>query len=115
MDDNHTKKGLCDVCGHDSTSIHAEISPGRQIFVCEKCLETAKDNFIWICVQCRSVFIRPKSLVLARLRDPDLKHAYAQCANMQIIQGIDRCIECDADGVRAFVAAERISKHSGHC
>ncbi len=115
MEDYLNKKELCDVCRHDWTTIHAEVSPGHQIFVCEKCLETAKSNFIWICMQCRSVYIRPKSLVLARLKDPALKQAYAQCADMQIIQGIDQCIECDAEGVTAFVAGEYIAKHGGHC
>jgi hypothetical protein len=76
--------------------------------------ETAK-NFIWICMQCGSVYIRPKSLVLKRLTDPGLRRAYLQCEDLQIIQGISQCIECDAEGVAEFVAGAESAKYGGHC
>ncbi len=115
MEDYSERKDLCNVCNEEMTTIHAEIAPGHHIFVCEKCLETAKQNFIWICTHCGNVYIRPKSLVLKRLTDPQLKWAYQQCENLQIIQGIDRCIECDTEGVLLHVAAEKSVKSSGHC
>jgi hypothetical protein len=115
MEDYLNSKGLCHVCREGTTTIHAEIAPGQQIFVCEKCLETAKQNFIWICVHCGSVYIRPKSLVIKRLRDPGLKRAYAQCEDLQIIQGIDRCIECGPEEIVEYVAAAKGEKSGGHC
>ncbi len=95
---------MCIVCRQDKTTIHAEVAPGQQVYVCEKCLETAKQNFIWICMSCGNVYIRPKSLVLKRLADPSLKHAYLQYKDQQIIQGIDRCIECDTTRIVQYVA-----------
>jgi hypothetical protein len=115
MEDYPDKKELCHLCRNSSTTIHAEISPGQHIIVCGKCLETAKQNFIWVCMQCGNVYIRPKSLVLSRLKDPELRRAYGRCMDMQLIQGIDRCIECDAEGIKEFVAGEHAAKHSGHC
>jgi hypothetical protein len=73
--------------------------PGVKIYVCENCLDTAKYNFIWICMNCGKVYIRPKELVIKRIKDFELKRAYLLCANMQIIQGIDMCIECDPEGI----------------
>jgi hypothetical protein len=115
MEEYLSKKKLCHLCKSSSTTIHAEILPGEHIFVCEQRLETAKQNFIWICMSCGNVYIRPKSLVLSRLKDPKLRSAYEQCRGMQIIQGLDRCIECDAEGIKEFVAAEHTAKHGGHC
>jgi hypothetical protein len=111
MEDFLNSKGLCSVCREGMTTINAEVAPGQHVFVCEKCLETAKQNFIWICMHCGSAYIRPKSLVLKRLIDPELKRAYLQCADLQIIQGIDRCIECDPEGIVEFVAAAKSAKN----
>ncbi len=115
MEDDLNSKEICHICREEMTAIHAEIAPGKHIFVCKKCLESAKQNFIWICMFCGNVYIRPKSLVLKRLTDPGLKRAYLECENLQIIQGIDRCIECDAEGITEYVAAARGAKHGGHC
>ncbi len=114
MEDYINSNELCIVCKHEKTTIHAEVAPGHHIHVCEKCLESAKQNFIWICMSCGNVYIRPKSLVLERLTDPALKRAYLQCKDQQIIQGIDRCIECDAAGVVQYVAETKYAK-TGHC
>lgn len=115
MDDYLSSKGLCSVCREAMTTVSAEVGPGKSIFVCKQCLETAKQNFIWICMHCGSVFIRPKILVLKRLTDPELKRAYYQCADMQIIQGIDLCVECDPEGVVEVVSASKTAKNGGHC
>lgn len=115
MDDYLNSKGLCQVCREEITTISAEAAPGQHFFVCEKCLESAKQNFIWICAHCGNVFIRPKSLVLKRLADPDLRRAYQQCEDLQIIQGIDRCIECAPEEIEEFVAAAKGEKNGGHC
>lgn len=115
MEDYLNSKGLCHVCRQEATAIHAEIGPGQHVYVCEKCLETAKLNFIWICAHCGSVYIRPKSLVIKRLTDPRLKKAYRECEDMQIIQGIDMCVECDAEGIVECVAAAKGAQNGGHC
>jgi hypothetical protein len=115
MEDHMNVKRLCHICKAETTTIHAELAPGQNIFVCEKCLETAKQNFIWICIHCGSAYIRPKSLVLKRLSEPELKRAYAQCEDLQIIQGIDRCIECSPEVIMEYVAAAKGEKKGGHC
>ncbi len=115
MNDGPNAKGICTICRETLTTIRADVEGGMQIFVCEKCLETAKSNFVWICLACGSVFIRPKSIVLARLTDPELKKAYHACEQLQIIQGIDRCIECDPEGIVAAVAAAKNERGEGHC
>ncbi len=115
MEDYINSNEMCIVCRREKTTIHAEVAPGQHVYVCEKCLETAKQNFIWICMSCGNVYIRPKSLVLKRLTDPALKLAYLQYKDQQIIQGIDRCIECDAAGVVQYVAETKYAKNAGHC
>ncbi len=115
MEDYLSSKAICQVCREKLTTIHAEGAPGIHVHVCQDCLETAKQNFIWICMHCGNVYIRPKSLVLKRLTDPALKRAYLECEDLQIIQGIDMCIECDAEGVTEFVAAAKSDKNCGRC
>ncbi len=115
MEEYSNGKGLCQVCREALTTINADVAPGKRVFVCEKCLETARQNFIWICAQCGNVYIRPKSLVLKRLRDPGLREAYRQCEDLQIIQGIDQCIECAPEEIVEYVAASKNEKYGGHC
>jgi len=115
MDDVLNSKGLCSVCHESQTTIRAEVAPGAAVFVCDKCLEKAKQNFIWVCLGCANVYIRPKSLILARLRDPELRKAYHACADLQIIQGIDRCIECDPDAIVEHVADAHGVRSGGSC
>ncbi len=108
-------KGLCVVCKEAMTTIHTDVEGGMKIFVCEKCLESTKQNFIWICIGCGNVFIRPKSIVLKRLADSRLKKAYHVCEDLQIIQGIDRCIECAPEDIMEMVAASKSERGGGHC
>lgn len=89
----------CSICKHELTTTHAEVMPGVKIHICENCLEAARHYFIWICMNCGRVYIRPKELVISRIADYELKSAYALCKDMQIIQGIDMCIECDPEGI----------------
>ncbi len=115
MKDYSEDKGLCMVCKQATTAINTEVEGGVRIFVCEKCLETTKQNFIWICMGCGNVYIRPKAIVLKRLMDSPLKKAYQVCEDLQIIQGIDRCIECDPETIMEVVAAARSEEGKGHC
>lgn len=115
MKDNSGGKGLCMVCKEVFTAINTEVEGGMRIFVCEKCLETTKQNFIWICMGCDNVYVRPKTIVLKRLNDSRLRKGYHACENLQIIQGIDRCIECDPQAIMKAVTAARSEEGKGHC
>jgi hypothetical protein len=115
MKDYLGERALCIVCKEALTTIHTELETGAKIFVCEKCLESTKQNFIWICMKCGHVYIRPKSIVLKRLTDADLKEAYRVCEDLQIIQGIDCCLECDPEGIMNIMAAAKSEKTGGHC
>ncbi len=109
------QKGLCLVCKDTMTSINTQIESGMTIFVCEKCLETTKSNFIWICMGCGKVYVRPKSIVLKRMTDAHMEHAYRVCEDLQVIQGIDRCIECDPEGIMQAMSPARTEDGAGHC
>jgi hypothetical protein len=98
----------CSICKQEFTSIHVEVMPGVEIYVCQNCIDAAKYNFIWICMSCGKVYMRPKKMVIARVNDFELKRAYALCEDMQIIQGIDMCIECDPDGIMKFMSDQKI-------
>lgn len=115
MEDYLNEKGLCLICKEALTTVHTELDSGRKIFVCEKCLETTKQNFVWICMKCSNVYIRPKSVVLKRLTDARLKEAYHVCEDLQIIQGLDCCIECDPETIMNVMAAAKSGKAGGHC
>lgn len=107
MLDIKTRHEKCTICKHEYTSIHTEVTPGVNIYVCSDCLEAAKHNFIWICMGCGQVYLRPKKLVLERLQDEDLKRAYSLCEDMQIIQGIEMCIACDPEGIREYMQTHK--------
>jgi hypothetical protein len=106
--DNKLQK--CNICKDDYTSIHVEAMPGIKVYVCDNCLEAAKHNFIWICMNCGKVYIRNKQLVLARIKNNELKRAYLLCMEMQIIQGIDMCIGCDPEGVLFYLDVGKIAE-----
>ncbi len=108
MFDLFNKIDQCIVCRHEYTSTHVEASPGISIHVCEACIEAAKYNFIWICLNCGRVYMRPKALMMTRADNPGLKKAYALCEHRQIILGIDICIECDPQGILTFMKADSI-------
>ncbi len=105
----NNKQTPCSICKHEYTSIHNEVMPGVRIYVCEKCLESAKHNFIWICMSCGKVYLRPKKLVIERTNNFELKRAYMLCEDMQIIQGIDMCISCNPEGIMEYMEAQKIA------
>jgi len=103
----NTKFEQCNICRHELTTTHAEVSPGVNIYICENCLEAARHYFIWICMNCGRVYLRPKKLVINRITNYELKRAYAICEDMQIIQGIDMCIGCDPEGIENYMKMVR--------
>lgn len=101
------KTDQCSVCKNEGAGHHAKVMPNKIIFVCNDCLEKAKTNFIFICMNCGASYLRPKALVIARLKNPEMKRAYILCADEQIIQGIDMCVSCDPNGVMNYMDAQQ--------
>lgn len=83
--------------------MHVEVMPGVCVYVCQMCLEKARDNFIWLCMSCGQSYIKPKKLVISRLKDMELKRAYMICEDMIIVQGIDACVACDPETILAYM------------
>jgi ribosomal protein L37AE/L43A len=105
----NNKQEQCTICKQEYTSVHTEVAPGVKIYVCDNCLESAKHNFIWVCMGCGKVFLRPKKMVIERTTNFELKRAYMLCEDMQIIQGIDMCIGCDPEGVMNYVSNQKMA------
>ena len=90
---------LCGLCGGGYTAVHVEVIGGKEVYTCESCLEkAARSNFIWFCLQCRRVYLRPKRLVIEQTGDMELRAYYLRYMNDQVIQGIDRCAACEPAG-----------------
>ncbi len=107
MLDINNKQEQCTICKKEYTSINCEVQPGVIIHVCDSCLEAAKHNFIWVCMSCGQVYLRPKKMVIERMKDPELKRAYLICEDKQIIQGIDMCISCDSEGIMEYMDSQK--------
>jgi len=104
----NNKLERCDICSHEYTSTHIEATPEIKIYVCENCLDAATYYFIWLCMHCGKVYMRPKALVIKNIDDYELKRAYLLCEDMQLIQGIDMCIECDSEGIIKFMNGKKM-------
>lgn len=98
--------GKCNICNEIYTESHVEIMQGTTVYVCSSCIEQAEDSFIWLCMTCGKTFIKPKDLVINRIKDHELKRAYMLCEDMQIIQGIDECFACDPDRMLEYMETE---------
>ena len=97
------KPEKCNICKKEYTTTHTEVMPGTVVYVCQNCLEKAKNNFIWLCVTCGTAYIRSKKLVISRIKDPELKRAFLLCQDMVIIQGLDACIECEPEMIVQYM------------
>jgi hypothetical protein len=100
------RPGKCSICKVAETYSYVEITPGTYVYVCPDCIEKAEDNFIWLCMSCGNVYIRPKELVINRIKEPELKRAYMLCADMKIIQGIDMCVACDPERILHYMECQ---------
>lgn len=100
--------GQCNICRKEYTSVHVEVMPGIIVYVCSRCLEKAKDNFIWLCINCGKSYIRPKQLVISNVKDHELKRAYMLCEGMLIIQGIDMCIACNPEKILEYIETQQL-------
>lgn len=81
---------------------HVEAAPGKTVYICSECIRKAKDNFIWLCLDCGKSYVNPKQLVISKIRDRELKKAYMLCADTIVIQGIDVCIACNPERMPAY-------------
>jgi hypothetical protein len=106
MNNELKKCNLCPKGKENHTSINTEVQPGEFIHVCSDCLEKTKDNFIFLCMDCGTVHIRNKILMINRIKDLDLKKAYMLCQDKQIIQGIDMCVSCNPEGIVDYMNNE---------
>jgi hypothetical protein len=95
--------GRCNICKDKYTQQHVEVAPDTVVYVCSECIEKARDNFIWLCLTCGKPYIKPKQLVISRIKDLELKRAYMLCEDMLIIQGIDMCIACSPELILDYV------------
>ncbi len=95
--------GLCAICNSVHTSNHVEVEQDSMVYVCSGCVEKAIDNFIWICLSCGKSFIKPKQLVIHRVKDRELKRAYMLCQDLLIIQGIESCISCHPERIVEYM------------
>jgi hypothetical protein len=109
MLDMEIKYKQCTICRHEYTSIHTELTPGINIYVCNDCLDAARYNFIWVCMRCGKVYLRSKKLVIDRLKNTEIRRAYILCEDMKIIQGLDTCIACDSGGIINYMDALKIA------
>src|SRR5512140_950656 len=66
---------MCNVCKREYTSFHFEARPGLKVYVCTDCLDSAKSNFIWICLNCGNSYHRAKEVVMGRIYDYGIKEA----------------------------------------
>ena len=83
----------CVICG-ELTTLCAEPAKGHIIFVCHDCIEKAKTHFIFICMSCGTVHMKAKERMISRMDRSGLKDAYIACRDLQIIQGIEFCVDC---------------------
>jgi len=95
--------GRCHICKEEYTSTHVEIRPRVVVYTCSECLKKAKDYFIWICINCGQVYFRPKRVIIERLKNTGIGNAIRLCEGMQLIFGIDMCIECNPEGIVEYV------------
>ncbi len=102
------KMGHCSICKEEYTLTHVETSPGLKIYACENCLEAARYNFIWICLNCGKVYIKPKMFLLKSNLEDELKTAHTQCIDTVLIQGVNMCLGCDPDDIMYFVEPEKM-------
>lgn len=99
--EKENKNSICNICKVKATDIHIEICEtdtgipcNEDVYVCENCLEKAKKNFLFYCVQCGASYERDKQVVIDRAPSPEEREAYMAVANVQMVMGIKGCIQC---------------------
>jgi ribosome-binding protein aMBF1 (putative translation factor) len=102
--------GQCLICKREYTSMHIEYKPGTIIYVCPNCMKKTRDHFIWLCMNCGKSYFRPREAVISRLEANGMEKAALLRDRMQLILGIDMCIECNPEGILEFVYGEETAE-----
>lgn len=102
MIDLRNELKICNVCSHEYTSIHVEAMPGQMLYICDTCLEAAKYNFIWVCLNCGKSYLRSKELVRKRMNGSYLTTAL-HLDECQLVQGVTVCIACDPHAILRYM------------
>lgn len=102
--------GKCSICNNVYTETNVEIESEMTVFVCSDCIDQSKDHFIWLCISCGKSYIKPKQLVISKVKDRELKKAYMLCQDLQIIQGIDTCIFCHPERIIDYMELQYAEK-----
>ncbi|GBE04278.1 hypothetical protein BMS3Abin09_01211 [bacterium BMS3Abin09] len=82
----------CTICNDVYTPMHTEIRPGVHIYICEDCVEAARYNFIWLCLHCGRAYFHLKNITIND--------------ETPVIQAIDMCEKCDANGTERYMKLE---------
>lgn len=99
---------ICSICKEDHALLEKR-EPDGDVCICDRCRESvARDNFIWICLSCRKVYLESKQLFLERERDPDTRRYYRDVIAECVIHGLETCLQCSAE--RAYHRAGRESE-----
>jgi hypothetical protein len=105
LDLNYTV-AQCTICKNEYTSTHFRATPWLKVYVCKNCLDSAKNNFIWVCLNCGSIYSRPKKTIIDRMVGFEVKSILQLSGDSQLIQGIFMCIQCNPEGILEFVRSK---------
>jgi hypothetical protein len=105
-------KKKCSICGKNETNksctisnVDNGISYNEIIYICDGCLDIAKENFIFICINCRNNYKRNKKDMVKRLLERGDEYDFALAKGLQVLDkeqvvlGISACIQCDRETV----------------
>lgn len=96
--------------------MHIEYKPGTIIYVCPNCMKKTRDNFVWLCMNCGKSYFRPKEAMMRRLEAGGMGNASSLRDNVQLIMGIEMCVECNPQGIVDYVNKEESAKkYAGVC
>ncbi|MEW6109347.1 MAG: hypothetical protein AB1632_09320 [Nitrospirota bacterium] len=107
MFESNGRLGRCNICKLEYTTSHIEAKPGIILYVCKDCLEIAGQNFIWICLNCGKVYIRPKELIKRRINGSGYRDSTIFSEDKKIIQGVEMCKACNPEGILDYVNKRR--------
>jgi hypothetical protein len=114
MLDLNYKVAQCTICKNEYTSTYFNAIPWFKIYVCKNCMEAAKENFTWVCLNCGSIYSRPKKMIIDRMIGWQVKDILQLSGDIQLFQGIFMCIRCNPDGILSF-ARSRSSAGGAEC
>ena len=98
---------MCSICKEDHAVVASSVAPDGDVCVCDRCLETiARDNFVWICLGCREVYLESKRLFIERETDEDVRSRCEEILSECVIQGLETCLNCFGETAFDSAASE---------